>query len=90
MNVKIRTIKNQLVALSLQGMIVSNPLNIYYLTGIKADGTLLIAPKENAFLTDSIVSFSVSVNPSFFSRSPIKASRQIFASTNSSPNFIKS
>lgn len=53
MNTKIRAIKNQLVALNLQGMIVSNPLNIYYLTGLKAEGTLLITPKENAFLTDS-------------------------------------
>ena len=34
-------------------MIVSDPLNIYYLTGLDAEGTLLITPKENAFLTDS-------------------------------------
>lgn len=53
MNNKIKAIKNQLVALSLQGMIVSDPLNIYYLTGLEAEGTLLITPKENAFLTDS-------------------------------------
>lgn len=53
MNTKIKAIKNQLVALNLQGMIVSDPLNIYYLTGLKAEGTLLITPKENAFLTDS-------------------------------------
>ena len=53
MNIKIRALKNQLTALSLQGMIVSNPLNIYYLTGLNAEGTLLITPKENAFITDS-------------------------------------
>ena len=53
MNNKIKAIKNQLVALNLQGMIVSDPLNIYYLTGLEAEGTLLITPKENAFLTDS-------------------------------------
>ena len=53
MNSKIKAIKNQLVALGLQGMIVSDPLNIYYLTGLEAEGTLLITPKENAFLTDS-------------------------------------
>ncbi|MBR6033898.1 MAG: aminopeptidase P family protein [Clostridia bacterium] len=33
-------------------MIVSNPVNIKYLTGIDAEGTLLITRKENVFITD--------------------------------------
>ena len=38
--------------LDMQGMIVSNPVNIRYLTGIVAEGILLITRKENIFLTD--------------------------------------
>ncbi len=53
MNSKIRAIKNQIKALNLQGMIVSNPKSIRYLTGILAEGTLLLTPKENIFITDS-------------------------------------
>ena len=36
-------------------MIISNPINIYYLTGINAniEGTLLITRKENIYITDS-------------------------------------
>ena len=34
-------------------MIVSNPVNIKYLTNIEAEGTLLLTRKENMFLTDS-------------------------------------
>ena len=33
-------------------MIVSNPINIKYLTGLEAEGTLILARKENFFLTD--------------------------------------
>lgn len=39
--------------LDLQGMIVSNPNNIRYLTGINAEGVLLITRKENIYITDS-------------------------------------
>ena len=53
MNSKIQALKNQIKASNLQGMIVSNPKNIKYLTGITAEGTLLITPKENIFITDS-------------------------------------
>ncbi len=53
MNAKIQFLKNQMKILNLQGMIISNPVNIRYLTGLVAEGTLLIAPKENVFLTDS-------------------------------------
>ena len=34
-------------------MIVSNPVNIRYLTGINAEGVLLITRKENIYITDS-------------------------------------
>lgn len=37
----------------MQGMIVSNPINIRYLTGINAEGVLLITRKENHYITDS-------------------------------------
>ena len=53
MNSKIRALKNQIKALNLQGMIISNPKSIRYLTGLIAEGTLLITPRENIFITDS-------------------------------------
>lgn len=55
MNVKIKWLRDKLKLLDLQGMIVSNPVNIYYLTGIsqETEGTLLITRKENIYITDS-------------------------------------
>ena len=53
MNIKIKWLRDILKTQNLQGMIVSNPVNIKYLTGIEAEGTLLIALKENIFITDS-------------------------------------
>lgn len=52
MNQKMQWIRNTLPSLNLQGMIVSNPVNIKYLTNIKAEGILLITRKENIFITD--------------------------------------
>ena len=39
-------------SLNLQGIIISNPINIKYLTNINAEGTLVITPKENIYITD--------------------------------------
>ena len=52
MNTKIRWLREKMKMLDLQGMIISNPVNICYLTGIVAEGVLLITRKENIFLTD--------------------------------------
>ena len=52
MNAKIKVLREKLKMLNLEGMIVSNPVNIRYLTGIKAEGILLITRKENIYLTD--------------------------------------
>ena len=51
MNYKIRLLREKLKSLNLEGMIVSNPVNIRYLTNIQSEGTLLITRKENIFLT---------------------------------------
>ncbi len=51
MNEKIRHLREKLKALNLDGMIVSNPSSIKYLTNIEVDGLLLITRKENIFLT---------------------------------------
>lgn len=51
MNEKIRHLREKLKALNLDGMIVSNPVSIKYLTNIEVDGLLLITRKENIFLT---------------------------------------
>lgn len=52
MNPKIKWLRNQLIPLKLDGIIVSNPINVRYLTGLTEEGTLIIAPKENVFITD--------------------------------------
>lgn len=52
MNIKMKWLREQLAFLKLDGMIVSNPINIKYLTGLSEEGTLIIAPKENIFVTD--------------------------------------
>lgn len=53
MNEKIRWLREKLKNLNMQGMIVSNPVNVRYLTNIKAEGILLITRKENIYITDS-------------------------------------
>ena len=54
MNEKIRHLREKLKSLNLDGMIVSNPTSIKYLTNIELDGLLLITRKENIFLTYSM------------------------------------
>ena len=53
MNDKLIWLRNKLKGLDMQGMIVSNPVNVKYLTGLEAEGILLITRKENVYLTDS-------------------------------------
>lgn len=52
MNLKIKWLRDKLKQLDMQGMIISNPINIKYLTNIEAEGTLLITRKENLYITD--------------------------------------
>lgn len=52
MNSKLQWLRNKMLSLNLQGMIISNPVNIKYLTNIDAEGTLIITPKENIYITD--------------------------------------
>lgn len=52
MNEKIRWLRNKIKSLNLDAMIVSNPINIKYLTGLEAEGILILARKENFFITD--------------------------------------
>lgn len=51
MNEKIRLLRERLRSLKMEGMIVTNPVSIKYLTNIENEGTLLITRKENIFLT---------------------------------------
>lgn len=52
MNSKIKWLREKMKMLDVEGMIISNPTNIRYLTNIVAEGILLITRKENIFLTD--------------------------------------
>jgi len=51
MNEKIRLLRERLRSLKMDGMIITNPVSIKYLTNIEDEGTLLITRKENIFLT---------------------------------------
>ena len=52
MNPKIQWLRNKMQSLDLQGLIISNPVNIRYLTNIEAEGILLLTRKENIYITD--------------------------------------
>lgn len=54
MNFRIRALREKLKNLNLEGMIITNPINIKYLTNIQSEGILLITRKENIFLTYTI------------------------------------
>ena len=51
MNEKIRHLREKMKKLNLEGMIISNPVNIKYLSNIESEGILLITRKENIFIT---------------------------------------
>ena len=53
MNDRILSLRNKMAGLNLQGMIISNPTNVKYFTGLEAEGVLLITRKENIYITDS-------------------------------------
>ena len=53
MNPKLQWLKNKCLSLDLQGLIISNPINVKYLTGIDAEGVLLLTRKENVYITDA-------------------------------------
>lgn len=53
MNDRILDLKQQLKQHNIQGMIVSKPVNIKYLTDLEAEGVLLVNSAENIFITDS-------------------------------------
>lgn len=53
MNDRILDLKQQLKQHNIQGMIISNPVNIKYLTNLEAEGVFLVNLNENIFLTDS-------------------------------------
>ena len=46
MNIKIKWLRDKIKSMNMQGMIISNPINIKYLTNIDAEGILLLTRKE--------------------------------------------
>ena len=53
MNTKLKWLRDKISRMNMDGMIISNPVNIQYLIGVKAEGTLLLTRKENIYITDS-------------------------------------
>lgn len=53
MNTKLQWLRNKMSSLDLQGLILTNPVNIHYLTNIEAEGILLLTRKENIYITDA-------------------------------------
>ena len=52
MNPKLQWLRNKMSSSDLQGLIISNPVNIKYLTNIDAEGILFLTRKENIYITD--------------------------------------
>ena len=52
LNERLRWLRNNLKSQGIQGMIISNPINIKYLTNISAEGILLMTLRENVYITD--------------------------------------
>ena len=53
MNPKIKWLRDKISRMDMQGIIISNPVNIKYLIGVDAEGILLLTRKENIYITDS-------------------------------------
>ena len=53
MNYKIKCLREKMKLLEIDGMIISNQINIEYITGVYAEGTLIINDKDNIFITDA-------------------------------------
>ena len=53
MNAKLQWLRNTMNSLDMQGIIISNPVNVKYLTNIDAEGILLLTRKDNIFITDA-------------------------------------
>ena len=53
MNPKLQWLRNKMSSLDLQGLILTNSVNIRYLTNIEAEGILLLTRKDNIYITDS-------------------------------------
>lgn len=53
MNEKLQWLRNKMASLDLQGFIITNPVNIRYLTNIEAEGIFLLTRKENIYITDA-------------------------------------
>ena len=52
MNDRLIWLRNSLKKQNIQGMIITNPTNIKYLSSIDAEGILLLTLKENIYITD--------------------------------------
>ena len=53
MNPKLQWLRNKMSSLDLQGLILTNSVNIRYLTNIDAEGILLLTRKDNIYITDA-------------------------------------
>lgn len=53
MNPKIKWLRGKISRMNMDGMIISNPVNIRYLIGVDAEGVLLLTRKENIYITDN-------------------------------------
>ncbi len=53
MNYKIKCIREKMKLLNIQGLIITNPVNIRYILSIPVEGKILLTDKENIFITDA-------------------------------------
>ncbi len=60
MNSRIKSLREKMLQEKLDGLIIMNPVNIRYLIGVQAEGTLLLNEHETVFITDARFIESVS------------------------------
>lgn len=53
MNYKVKCIREKMKLLNIQGLIISNPVNVKYIIGLPIEGIILITEKENYIITDA-------------------------------------
>ena len=53
MNYKIKSLREKMKLIGIDGLIITNPINIFYMVGTKAEGIFLVTDKENVLLTDA-------------------------------------
>ena len=53
MSKRIELVRNRIHSMGIDGVIITNPINVRYILGVQAEGTLIINQKTAEFITDA-------------------------------------